>query len=276
MNEKLASSKTDRNFCVVCQESKAATLQCPVDSKRSDVGAGYKTLAENIQQFNHLGCIPVQINLPRVDEGDGIECTLVRYKVRWHKSCYLLFNSTKLNRAKKRHAPTSDESINSKYTRSSASTSSQVDDSEKSCLFCDRLGALKNSLHNVCTFELDARVRKCAFALQDQKLLAKLSAGGLAALEASYHSSCIRSLYQTAETVCKDEATDTKFQLEGIALAERITYIEEARESSALITVFKLVDLGSNYTSWMEQLGADTGARVHTTRLLSHIPGLEA
>ena len=127
---------------------------------------------------------------------------------------------------------------------------------------------------------MDAHVRKCAFALQDQKLLAKLSAGDLVALEASYHSSCITSLYKRAETVCKDQAADTKFQLEGIALAELITYIEEAHESSDSITVFELVDLANMYTSWMEQLGADTEALVHTTqlkeRLLSHIPELEA
>ena len=246
MNKRSESSKTDWNLCVVCQESKAETLQCPADSKRSDVGAGYRTLAENIQQFSELGCMTVQISLSRLDEGDGIESTFLRCKARWHKSCYLLFNSTKLNRAKKRHAPTPNESANSKYTRSSALTSSQVDDSEKTCFFCDRPGALKNPLHSVCTFGLDARVRKCAFALQDQKLLAKLSAGDLVALEACYHSSCITSLYKRAETVCKDEAADTKFQLEGIALAELITYIEEARESSHdSITVFKLADLAN-------------------------------
>ena len=102
----------------------------------------------------------------------------------------------------------------------------------------------------------------------------------LVALEASYHSSCITSLYKRAETVCKDQAADTKFQLEGIALAELITYIKEARESSDSITVLELVDLANMYTSQMEQLGADTEARVHTTqlkeRLLSHIPELEA
>ena len=67
----------------------------------------------------------------------------------------------------------------------------------------------------------------------------------MVALEASYHSSCITSLYKRTETVCKDQAADAQFQLEGIALAELITYIEEARESSDSITVFKLVDLAN-------------------------------
>jgi len=89
---------------------------------------------------------------------------------------------------------------------------------------------------NVCNFGLDARVRRCAFALQDQKLSAKLTAGDLVALEACYHSSCIASLYKRAETVCKGEADDTKFQLEGIVLAELITYVEEARAASDSIT----------------------------------------
>jgi len=136
---------------------------------------------------------------------------------------------------------------------------------------------------NVCTFGLDARVRRCAFALQDQKLSAKLSAGDLVALEACYHSSCIASLYKRAEIVCKGEADDTKFQFEGIALAELITYIvyiEEARAASDSITVFKLGDLANMYSTRMEQLGADMKVRVHTTRLkerlLSHVPDLEA
>lgn len=82
MNEKSASSKTGWNLSVVCQGSKAETLQCPVDSKRSDVGAGYKTLAENNHQFNQLGWMPVQINLSTLNEGDGIESTFLRYKAR--------------------------------------------------------------------------------------------------------------------------------------------------------------------------------------------------
>ena len=96
------------------------------------------------------------------------------------------------------------------------------------------------------------------------KAVGQMSAGDLVALEAIYHSLCITSLYKRAETVCKDQAADTKFQLEGIALVELITYIEEARESSDAITVFKLVDLANMYTSRMEQLGADTEAPVHT------------
>ena len=130
MNQELGT-KTDWSLCVLCQESKGEALQCPADSKRSDVGAGYKTLAENIQQFNELGCTPIQISLSRLNEGDGMENTFLRSKARWHKSCHLLFNSTKLNRAKKRQAPTPDSSVSCKYTRSSSSSPSQMKNPEK-------------------------------------------------------------------------------------------------------------------------------------------------
>lgn len=79
--------------------------------------------------------MPIQISLSRLNEGDGIESVFLSCKAQWYKSCSLLFNSTKLNRAKKRHALTHDPSVYSKYTRSSTSNSSQADNSEKMCFF---------------------------------------------------------------------------------------------------------------------------------------------
>ena len=74
--------KTDWQQCVICQENREV-LQCPAESKQADVGAGYKTLAENIARFRQLGCIPVTLNIERLDEGSGIEQTFVREKARW-------------------------------------------------------------------------------------------------------------------------------------------------------------------------------------------------
>ena len=56
------------------------------DSKRScDVGLGYKTLAGNIAKFRDHDSMPMQIDLSQLDEGDGLENTLVRCKARCHK-----------------------------------------------------------------------------------------------------------------------------------------------------------------------------------------------
>ena len=55
------------------------------DSKRScDVGLGYKTLAGNIAKFRDHDSMSMQMGLSRLDEGDGLENTLVRCKARWH------------------------------------------------------------------------------------------------------------------------------------------------------------------------------------------------
>lgn len=39
-------------------------LQCPVQSKRADWGAGYETFAQNFVRFEGLGCSPLKTNLP--------------------------------------------------------------------------------------------------------------------------------------------------------------------------------------------------------------------
>ena len=88
------------------------------DSKRScDVGLGYKTLAENIAKFRDHDSMPMQIDLSQLDEGDGLENTLVsRCKARCHKSCHDLFNSTKSKRAVKKHALKSEQLLGGKYS----------------------------------------------------------------------------------------------------------------------------------------------------------------
>ena len=86
--------------CAICQQNKVEPLRCSADSKRScDVGSGYKTLARNIAKFRDHDCMPMHVDLSRLDEGDGLEKKFVRCQARWHKSCYDLFNSTKLKRA---------------------------------------------------------------------------------------------------------------------------------------------------------------------------------
>ena len=128
------------------------------------------------------------------------------------------------------------------------------------------------------TFGLDARVRQCALQLQDQNLLAKLSAGDLIAMEAKYHSQCLVSLYNRASRQTK-ESDDTYTISQGIALAELVAYIEDARADSEISPIFKLADLARMYSTRVEQLGTHVG-RVNSTllkhRILAHFPDLQA
>ena len=122
-------------------------------------------------------------------------------------------------------------------------------------------------------------MRKCASLLQDEKLLAKLSAGDLVALEAKYHAFCLALLYKKA---ARDEEEEDEMKMtrpEGITLAELVLYIEESSTTSAaklpLFKLFKLVK--STHPVWHSLV--KTTPRTHTTRLknyiLSHIPTLE-
>lgn len=92
----------DWKLCALCQETKEESLQCPANSKRTDRGAGYKSLAEHLLLFSELGITPFAISLEQLNDGSGIENTLLNNKASWHKSCRDKVNSTKLKRAQKR------------------------------------------------------------------------------------------------------------------------------------------------------------------------------
>ena len=61
----------------------------PARSMRPACGSGYASLAEYLMQFNLLGHIPVDIDIIRLDDGDGIEATLMRHQACCHKTCQL-------------------------------------------------------------------------------------------------------------------------------------------------------------------------------------------
>ena len=187
---------TNWDLCVICQEKTEETLQCPANSKRSDIGAGYKTLSRNLQQFASLGYIKTLVS--RLDEGNGIEQTFIDQKASWHKSCYSQYNSTKLKRAEKRKSQEeNNDTSHCKFTRLNASISDQTD----ICFICKKLS--NQSLHKVLTFRLDARVRECAAVLNDENLLATLSKGDLIAQDALYHRDCLTNLYRKAASASK-------------------------------------------------------------------------
>ena len=251
---------TDWELCVICQESNKEGLHGPADSRRADKGAGYKTLADNLKQFADLGYMPKDVNLSRLD-GDGIAAAFFKHRARYYKSCYALFNSTKLKRAQKRKTEDPDEPLaGGKLTRSNALAYTK--DTSPSCFLCE---SDKQPLHRVSTLSLEVGVRECANVLNDEKLLAKLGGEDLIALEASYRASCLSMLYRSTE-YAKREAVlgdEKPHRLEGIALADLVTFIEESRTNSGgELPTFKLADLAKMYTNRLQQLGMENNAMV--------------
>ena len=40
--------------------------------------------------------MPIDVDIKQLDDGDGIEATLMRHHAGWHQTCNLKFNLTKL------------------------------------------------------------------------------------------------------------------------------------------------------------------------------------
>ena len=85
------------------------------------IGSGYKTLADHLIKFHELGQMPVELGINSLDEGNGIEAPLIAHHAKWHKSCRLKLNQTKLDR------------LQNKQPTRKASTSSGVQTLEKQC-----------------------------------------------------------------------------------------------------------------------------------------------
>ena len=94
--------ETNWKLCLVCQEETTESLVCPVLSKRRDPGSGYTTMAANFVKFDELGKLPRTVQLQRLDEGQGVEATIVTHQAKWHKTCMLQYNNTMLRRAEKK------------------------------------------------------------------------------------------------------------------------------------------------------------------------------
>jgi len=126
---------TNWKLCVICQEEKAEQLTCPSKSKRKDVGSGYSSLAEKLIEFNELGLLPFL--LERLDEGQGIEMTMVANNAQYHQSCRLKYNNTMLKRAEKRALKSDGEDLKvtppCKHSRSRSTEPSIL---RGLCFFC--------------------------------------------------------------------------------------------------------------------------------------------
>lgn len=223
--------------------------------------------------------MPMELNVNRLDDGDGVEATLRRHSAQWHKKCRLKFNKkmfAQQSRAESASGQQSSTGTPTVHTRS-ADAHRLPQSTEPICFFCNKPAGTAE-LHHAATMEIDKNVRRCATELGDTELLAKLSAGDMVAIEAKYHRNCLRALYNKIRPAAlKDEEED---RLHGIAFAELVVFMEDMHANEDNAPVFKLSDVANLYKTRLEQLGASVTSRIHTTRLkdrlLSVLPDLTA
>lgn len=94
------------------------------------------------------------------------------------------------------------------------------------CLFCDDF---QGDLHKAETFGLDTKVRQMAIDLWDTKLVEKLSAGDMVAIDSVYHKNCLTTFYNHHWSLVRRRRSNNTRDMnpEALALAKVVSYIEE-------------------------------------------------
>lgn len=276
--------QTNWTKCCLCQEDKSnEILISPLSTfHREQDYAGYSNIAKNVPLFYAVNAMPIALNPKRLDEGVGIESTLIKNQAMYHNSCRLLFNNSKLKRAQKRIITNSASSSKSELCCKRPRNS---DPPRVQCFLCEKEDVISN-LRQAMTMKLNDRLNQCARNLNHGSLLAKLSAGDVVAQELKYHSSCLVCLYNEERAhlnAIKQEnrASNAVDDLYPVVFSELVIYIMDCRVTSpdTTPTIFKLSDLVTLYKCRLEQLGVKS-PDVNPTRLkqqlLSRIPELEA
>ena len=274
------------NLCVLCQMEGDAMLIDPAKTRNKNQPSGYQTTSMNLKALGDVNALPFGIRLDRLDDGNGIENTLRLNTARLHKSCYTACNSRTVLRAqkKRKHDAEPRSPVKSKLW-SSFSTPSECDASDEGvCFFCDKIDH-QNNLHRSSTQNLDDSVRRMATEMQNSKLLSKLAAGDITAIDALYHKACLTEMHTRYRTFCR-QSTPQSFEsyqaltAESIALTEIVAHIEEGRHSTQNTALtFKMSDLVKLYSNRLEQLQGCTPAVNRTClkeKILKAAPELQA
>lgn len=88
-------SPLDWSRCILCQEKTREKLQCPAMSFRSDIGAGYESLAKILPAFAAIGEVPshlVQHICPTMQDFFQTNAA------KWHKTCRNKYSARELTR----------------------------------------------------------------------------------------------------------------------------------------------------------------------------------
>jgi len=97
-----AVQTTDWSLCTLCQKSMSEALRNPSKCKNESPSKGYGTLAVNLRSLDDLSSLPLSIKISRLDDGRGIEETLMQHNAKWHKTCYVMCSKDKVNRIRKK------------------------------------------------------------------------------------------------------------------------------------------------------------------------------
>ena len=143
----------DWKLCTFCQNDTKEGFECSAGNLKSPIGSGYKSLAEHLVQFQMHDYMPLDIDIKRLHDRDGIEATMMRHSASWHKVCQVKFSQSKLERLEKKLS----EKVKSVPMQTRSSKESVID--EDRCFFCDETAG-SACLHSASTYDIEQKVRK--------------------------------------------------------------------------------------------------------------------
>ena len=82
--------------CILCQTKTHERLQCPTNSRRTEKGAGYESLAKILPDFVAIGDLPAHLNA--LCKEPDLLVFLQSNEAVWHKSCRDKFSTRELLR----------------------------------------------------------------------------------------------------------------------------------------------------------------------------------
>ena len=239
----------DWKQCIICQQNTHEVLRCPLNAGGDDDKSKvYASFLKNVSEFKRLNQLPVPL---KFGEDMDVE-KLVTHQAKWHKSCYLKFNDTKLQRARKReHDRNNDDGTSTTLQNLSGLQRQSLNKSK--CIFCTKDDG---HLHEFRTFDADDNVRRMATDLQDIPLLTRIEGGDLTALEAKYHLSCLTTLRNRHRSFLRQSESsniDGEGKIEARAFVELITHVENSIENGTFC--FKFSVLCQIYENRLHDLG---------------------
>ena len=94
------ASRMDWKLCIICQESTKEPLKCPLNAHvTGDKSKAYETFLTSVSKFRELNKLPVAVVF---EEAMDTNQFTANQAIKWHKLCYLNFNDSKLQSARKR------------------------------------------------------------------------------------------------------------------------------------------------------------------------------
>lgn len=246
-------SETNWSLCCICQEVKDDTIIDPSLNNTKGLFSGYQTLSTNLPEFHKINCLPMTLDIKRLDDGNGIFLTLQRHRAIYHKNkCFLKFANSKLEKAKQKQidmCDTSKRKLKTDVSDLTAPKQPRVCFDRTQCLICEEALGNDVDVHELTSSTTKSKILEAATTVKDENLIKKMNSKTNDVIGIQYHLLCMVNLYNKERNILSAENSESNSHLyldtdyKNKAMLELLQYISQRRNSSDTYVTFKLCEL---------------------------------